>query len=96
MQCAPCGESWLTMVRVGCQVRASSLMEGAFIIPALDAHSHVLSIRCRRNGFGKLVFKVAFLKADSRLLLLHLRLSVPGISPEVLQRVLSQASTANV
>ena len=33
--------------------------EGAFIIPALDTRSHVLSIKDRRNGAGKLVFKLA-------------------------------------
>ena len=33
--------------------------EGAFIIPALDARSHTLSIKDRRNGIGKPVFKLA-------------------------------------
>ena len=32
--------------------------EGAFIIPALDARSHILSIKDRRNGVGKPVFKL--------------------------------------
>ena len=32
---------------------------GAFIVPALDARSHVLSIKDRRNGIGKPVFKLA-------------------------------------
>ena len=35
--------------------------EAAFIIPALDARSHVLSIKDRRNGVGKPVFKLASL-----------------------------------
>ena len=33
--------------------------EGAFIVPALDARSQVLSIKDRRNGIGKPVFKLA-------------------------------------
>ena len=35
--------------------------EGVFIIPALDTRSHVLSIKDRRNGIGKPVFKLASL-----------------------------------
>ena len=35
--------------------------DGAFIIPALDARSHVFSIKDRRNGVGKPVFKLASL-----------------------------------
>ena len=46
--------------------------EGAFIVPALDARSQVLSIKDRRNGVGKPVFKLALWEADSCLLLLHL------------------------
>ena len=42
---------------------------GAFIVPALDARSLVLSINDRRNGIGKPVFK---LEVDSCLFLLHL------------------------
>ena len=33
--------------------------EGAFIVPALDARSQVLSTKDRRNGIGKPVFKLA-------------------------------------
>ena len=33
--------------------------EGAFIVPALDTRSQVLSIEDRRNGVGKPVFKLA-------------------------------------
>ena len=33
--------------------------EGAFIVPALDARSQVLSIKDRSNGIGKPVFKLA-------------------------------------
>ena len=41
--------------------------EGAFIILALDARSHVLSIKDRRNGVGKQVFKLASLEVDKHL-----------------------------
>ena len=46
--------------------------EGAFIIPALDTRSHVLSIKDRRNGIGKLVFKLASLGSGQHLPFLHL------------------------
>ena len=70
--------------------------EGAFIIPALDARSHVLSIKDRRNGVGKPVFKLASLGSGQTFTLVASELSVPGIPPEVLQRVLSQANKVNV
>ena len=70
--------------------------EGAFIIPALDARSHVLSIKDRRNGVGKPVFKLASLGSGQTLTLVTPELPVPGVSPEVLQRVLSQANKVNV
>ena len=63
--------------------------EGAFIIPALDARSHVLSIKNRRNGVGKPVLKLASLGSGQTFTLVAPELSVPGISPKVLQRVLS-------
>ena len=69
--------------------------EGAFIVPALCVRSQVQSIKDRSNGVGKPVFKLApygrglfaFVAPD---------LFVLGVSGEVLQRVISQASTANV
>ena len=70
--------------------------EGAFVVPALDTRSQVLSIEDRRNGIGKLVFKLASLGSGQTFTLVAPDLSVPGVSPEVLQQVLSQASTANV
>ena len=70
--------------------------EGAFIIPALDARSQVLSIKDRRNGIGKPVFKLASLGSGQAFTLVAPELSVPGIPPEVLQRVLSQANKVNV
>ena len=70
--------------------------EGAFIIPALDTRSHVLSIKDRRNGVGKPVFKLAPLGSGQTFTLVTPELSVPGVSPEVLQRVLSQANKVNV
>ena len=70
--------------------------EGAFIVPALDARSQVLSIKDRRNGVGKPVFKLALFGSGQLFTLITPDLCVPGISSEVLQRVISQASTANV
>ena len=70
--------------------------DGAFIIPALDARSHILSIKDRRNGVGKAVCKLASLGSGQLFTLVAPDLSVPGISPEVLQLVLSQANKANV
>ena len=70
--------------------------EGAFIVPALDAHSHVLSIKDRRNGVGKPVFKLASVGSGQLFTLVAPDLYVPGVSREVLQRIISQASTANV
>ena len=70
--------------------------EGAFIVPALDVRSQVLSIEDRRNGLGKLVFKIAPFGSGQLFTLVAPDLCVPGVSSEVLQRVISQASTANV
>ena len=70
--------------------------DGAFVVPALDTRSQVLSIKDRRNGIGKLVFKLASLKSGQTFTLVSPDLSIPGVSPEVLQRVRSQANSANV
>ena len=70
--------------------------EGVFIVPALDAPSHVLSIKDRRNGVGKPVFKLAPFGSAQLLTLVAPDLCVPGFPEGVLQRVISQASTANV
>ena len=70
--------------------------EGAFIVPALDARSQVLSIKDRRNGVGKPVFKLAPFGSGPLFTLVAPDLCVPGVSGEVLQRVISQASTDNV
>ena len=70
--------------------------DGAFIVPALDARSQVLSIKDRRNGVGKLVFKLAPFGGGQLFTLVAPDLCVPGVSSGVLQRVISQASTANV
>ena len=69
---------------------------GAFIIPALDARSHVLSMKDRRNGIGKLVFKLAPLGSGQTFTLVAPVLCVLGVSPEVLQRVLSEANRPHV
>ena len=71
--------------------------EGAFIIPALDTRSHVLSIKDRRSGIGKPVFKLAPLGNGQIFTLVAPDLSVLGVIPDgVLQRVLSQANKVNV
>ena len=54
-----------------------------------------LSIKDRRNGIGKPVFKIAPLGSGQTFTLVAPDPSVPGISPEVLQRVLSQANIAS-
>ena len=60
--------------------------ESAFIILALDPRSHVHSIQDRRNGVGKPVFKPASLGRGQLFTLVSPDLSVPGVSPKVLQR----------
>ena len=70
--------------------------EGVFIIPALDARSHILSIEDRRNGIGKPVFKLAPLGSGQTFALFTPELSVLGFPPDVLQHVLSHANRANV
>ena len=70
--------------------------KGAFLVPALDARSQILSIEDRRNGVGKPVFKLASFGNGQLFTLVSPDLSVPGVSPKVLQRVISQAMTANV
>ena len=70
--------------------------EDALIIPALDTRSQVLSIKDRRNGLGKHVFKLASLGSGRTFTLVTPELSVRSISLEVLQRVLSQAKRPHV
>ena len=70
--------------------------EGALIIPALDARSQNLSIKDRRNRIGNPVFKLAPLGSGQTFTLVAPDMSVPGISSEVLQRVLSQANRPHV
>ena len=70
--------------------------KGVFIIPALDARSQTLSIKDRRNGIGKPVFKLAPLGSGQTFTLVAPDLSVPVISHEVLQQVLSQSNRLHV
>ena len=86
-----CDENWLTNSKF-----PDRDDEGAFINPALDARSLVLSIKDRRNGVGKPMFKLASLGNGPQLALVALDLCVPGILGEVLHRILSQANKANV
>ena len=89
----PCGEKLADQLKI---LFPDGDDEGAFIIPALDTRSHVLSIKDRRNGVGKPVFKLAPLGSGQTFTLVTPDLSVPGILPEVLQRVLSQANRPHV
>ena len=89
----PCGEN--------CQISSkfSSLMEMTKVHLSSQrskTRSQVLSIKDRRNGIGKLVFKRASLGSGQTFTLVSPDLSVPGVSPDVLQRVLSQANSAKV
>ena len=70
--------------------------KGVFIIPALDTRSQILSIKDRRNGIGNPVFKLAPLGSGQTFMLVAPDLSVPGVSPDVLQRVLSQVNRSHV
>ena len=72
------------------------VVKGAFIVPAVDARSQVLSIKDRINCVGKLVFKLAPSGSGQLFTLVALDLCVPGVLGEVLQKVISEASTANV
>ena len=58
-------------------------MTKVFSLPALDARSQILSIKDRRNGIEKPVFKLAPLNSGQTFTLVTLDLSVPGISPDV-------------
>ena len=87
-----CGKSWLTSLKFF----PDADCEGVFIIPATDPLSQILSIKDRRNGIGKAVFKLAPLGSGQTFTLVAPDLSVPGISPKVLQRVLSQANRPHV
>ena len=69
---------------------------GTLIVPALDVRSQVLSTNDRRNGVGKPVFKLAPLGNGQVFALTAPDLHVPGIPDDMLQQVISQASTANV
>ena len=60
-----------------------------------DARSQVLSIKDRRNSVGKPVFKLAPFGSGQLFTVVAPDLCVPCVSSEVLQRVISQASTAN-
>ena len=68
----------------------------ALFLERIDARSQVLSIKDRRNGVGKPVFKFASLGSGQTFTFVAPEVSVPGISLEVLQRVLAQANRVNV
>ena len=88
-----CGECWPNGSKF------SSLMEMMkvpLIVPALDARSQILSFNNRRNGIGKPVFKLAPFGNGQLFTLVAPDLCVPGVSGEVFQWVICQASTATV
>ena len=70
--------------------------KGSFVVQALDAWSQILSIRDRRKGVGKLVFKLAPFGSRQTFALVFPDLCIPRVPSEVLQRVLSQASMHRV
>ena len=89
----PCGECWLINSQFSSLMGATKvLLSSQLLTPAHKS----LSMKDRRNGVGKLVFKLASLGSGQTFTLVAPDLYVPCISPEVLQRILSQASTANV
>ena len=88
-----CGECWPNSSKI---LFPDGDGEGAFFVPALEARSQVLSIMDRRNGVGKPVFKLAPFGSGHLPTLAAPDLCVPGVPGEVLQKVISQASTANV
>ena len=70
--------------------------KGSFVVPALDARSQVPSIKDRRNGVGKPVFKLDPCGSGQTFALVSPDLCVPRVPNEVLQRVLSRASEPRV
>ena len=86
------GKSWLTNL----VLFPDADDKGVFIIPALDSRSQILSVKDRRNCIGKPVFKLAPLGSGQTFVLVASDLSVPGISHEVLQQVLSQTNQPHV
>ena len=88
-----CGDNWLTTLK---SLFPGGDDEGAFIVPALDARSQIFSIKDRRNGIGKPVFKLAPLGCGQTITFVAPDLCVLCIFPEVLQRVLSQANRPHV
>ena len=69
---------------------------GTFIVPAFNVRSQVLSIKGRRNGVRTPLFKLAPLGNGQVFAFTASDLHVPGIPDDMLQQVISQASTANV
>ena len=58
-QLSRCGTLWRLLADQLKMLFPDGDDEGAFVVPALDTRSQVLSIKDRRNGFGKPVFKLA-------------------------------------
>ena len=70
--------------------------EGAFIVPALDARSQVLSIRIRETALENQCSNLPLLEVDSCLPVLHLTCVFLVFLVKCCRKITSQASTANV
>ena len=70
--------------------------KGPFVVPALDARSQILSVKDRRTGIGKPVFKLASLRSRQSFALVSPDVCIPLVTSETLQRILCQASTHRV
>ena len=60
----PCGELFADELRT---LFPEGDDQGPFVVPTLDARSQILSVKDRRNGIGKLVFKLAPFEVDTHL-----------------------------
>ena len=70
--------------------------EGAFIITGLTPAHKPSALRIEETWLENQCSNLPLFGNRQLFALVSPDLSVPGVSPEVLQRVLSQASTANV
>ena len=85
-QCAPLGKELADQLEL---LFPDEDDECTFIIPAPDSRSQILSVRDRRNGVGKPVFKLAPLCSGQKFTIISPDLLVLGVSLEMLQRILS-------
>ena len=86
------GKCWLNSLKFSFLMKMTKVF---FILPALDARSQTSASKIAETELENLFSNLLRLVADKRLLVAP-DMSVPGISPEVLQRVLSQANRPHV